>query len=371
MNWRFSDDRSWSYLTQRFPFFAEMHGVKQDPKHHAEGDVAEHTQRVLYALTELPEYRQLSLQRQEVLWAAAALHDVEKRSTTRTDDDGAIVSPGHAKRGELSARQILFKDVPTPFAIREEIAALVRHHGLPLWIMDKPDPQKALLAASLRCDTGLLAMLAKADVLGRECDDRQALLERIELFELYCMEQGCWQKARSFPSDLSRFVYFSKEGGQADYLPYDDCECQVTLLCGLPGMGKDRYLTQYCQGLPVVSLDDIRHQHRIEPTDRVANGWVVQQAKEQARELLRQSKGFVWNATNLTYSLRQQLVSLFVAYRARVRIVYIEVPFARWKKQNADRPYPVVESALARMLDKLEVPAPHEAHEVVYFVDDI
>lgn len=347
-----------------------MHGVMQDPEHHAEGDVAEHTQRVLNALVSLPEYQTLSPLRQETVWTAAALHDVEKRSTTRRDENGRFVSPGHARKGELSARKILFQDVPTPFTLREEIAALVRYHGLPLWIMDKPDPQKALFAASLRCDTVLLTMLAKADVLGRECRDRASLLERTELFELYCHEQECWQQARSFPSTEARFVYFSKEGGQPDYQPYGDYGSDVTLLCGLPGMGKDCYLKQHGSDLPVVSLDDIRRQHRIDPGDKTSNGWVVQQAKEQARQLLRQNRAFIWNATNLTQSLRQQLISLFTAYRARVKIVYIEVPFVRWKMQNADRQYPVAEPVLTRMLDKLEVPASYEAHEVVYFTDD-
>ncbi|MEQ1964548.1 AAA family ATPase [Xenorhabdus khoisanae] len=371
MSGLFSHNKSWEDLSSAFSFIADMDGVQQDPIHHAEGDVAIHTQMVLSALEQLPEYSLLTAEEQEILWTAALLHDVEKRSTTRVDWDGRIISPGHARKGELSTRQILFQQIPTPFVIREQIAALVRFHGLPLWLMEKPNPQKALLAASLRVDTYLLTLLAKADVLGRICHDQQELLERIELFELYCREQGCWRKSRAFSSGEARFHYFSSDSEQPDYQPYDDYGSQVTLLCGLPGMGKDHFIQQYGKGISVISLDAIRRAHQINPEDKNANGWVVQQAKQQAREKLRSRQDFIWNATNLTGQMRQQLIKLFVSYNARVRIVYIEQDYKRWRQQNSNRQYAVPDKVMDRMLDKLEVPVPEEAHEVCYFIDSV
>ncbi|MDX7988401.1 HD domain-containing protein [Xenorhabdus sp. 12] len=371
MNWSFSHNKSWDYLSSTFSFIADMNEVQQDPIHHAEGDVAVHTQMVLAALEQLPEYLLLTVEEQEILWAAALLHDVEKRSTTRVDWDGRVISPGHARKGELSTRQILFQQVPTPFVIREKIAALVRFHGLPLWLMEKPSPQKALLAASLRVDMYLLALLAKADVLGRTCHDAQELLGRIELFELYCREQGCWREPKKFPSGEARFHYFSTDSEQPDYQPYDDYGSQVILLCGLPGMGKDHFIQLYGQGKPVISLDAIRREHQISPEDKNANGWVVQQAKQLAREKLRSKQEFVWNATNLTAQMRRQLISLFVSYNAKVKVVYIEQDYPRWRQQNHNRQYSVPDKVLDRMLAKLEVPTPEEAHEVCYFIDSV
>ncbi|WP_140918563.1 AAA family ATPase [Limnobaculum xujianqingii] len=369
MSWMLSRDKSWQFLQQNFLWVADMSGVMQDPIHHAEGDVSVHTQCVLEALRSLPEYQQLPTLQQEILWSAALLHDVEKRSTTRIDYDGRIVSPGHARKGELTARQILFKDLAAPFAIREMIAALVRYHGLPLWVMEKQDPQKSLLSASLRVDNQLLTLLAKADVLGRECTDAKELLNRIELFELYCHEQQCWRQGREFPSAEAKYRYFSTDNAPLDYQPYDDYQSQVTLLSGLPGMGKDSYIQQHCFGLPVISLDDIRRQHRIAPDDKMANGWVVQQAKQLAREKLRRGEDFVWNATNITHQMRQQLINLLVSYKARVRVIYIEVPYVKWKQQNSARIYAVPDAVMDRMLAKLELPAPEEAHEVIYYID--
>lgn len=370
MNWKLTHIKDFAYLTQTFPWVADMHGVPQDPRHHAEGDVAIHTRMVLQVLASLPGYNALEPQQQEILWAAALLHDVEKRSTTVAEADGAITSRGHARKGEFTARQILYRDIPAPFALREHIAALVRHHGLPLWIAEKQDSRKAMLDAALRVDTRLLALLARADVLGRQCHDQQELLDRIDFFEAYCEEQGCWGSPYTFTSGPGRYQYFRKEEGDPGYEPFNDSQSQVIMLCGLPGMGKDAYVKKHYSSLPVVSLDDIRRQYKLKPTDTAATGWVVQQAKEQARTFLRKAQPFVWNATNITRQMRAQWVDLFVTYKAHVTIVYIEVPYREWLRQNNSRLHVVPDAALFRMLGKFEIPLLQEAHEVAYVIGE-
>jgi predicted kinase len=368
MKWALVNNKTWSHLEQTFDWVADMKDVPQDSIHHAEGNVAIHTKMVLEALQSFAEFQVLNEQQRELLWASALLHDVEKRSTTVKEDNGRITSRGHAKRGEFTSRRILYQDVQTPFAVREHICALVRHHGLPLWILDKLDPKKALLETSLRVDMQLLMLLAKADALGRICGDQKDLLDRIELFKAFCEEQNCWHGPRVFDSDLARFVYFNKQDSSPDYVPYDDLKGEVIMLSGLPGMGKDTFLKKNYPGLPVVSLDDIRRKNKLKPEDSSATGWVVQEAKEQVKTFLRKGEPFAWNATNITRQMRSQWIDLFVTYKARVRLVYIEVPYHDWLKQNKAREYPVPENVLFRLLGKLEVPVLSEAHEVRYVV---
>lgn len=368
MNWSISNNKEWHQLEREFQWVADMRGVVQDRIHHAEGDVAVHTKMVLDALTKENAFRTLDQRSQEVLWAAALLHDVEKRSTTVTEDNGRITSKGHARKGEFTTREILFREVPTPFFLREKICALVRHHGLPLWVMEKSNPVKSLLEVSLRVDMPWLSLLAKADVLGRICADQNELLDRIALFEAYCMEQQCWDHSRKFASGLARFTYFYKEDSTPDYVPYDDRKGEVIMLSGLPGMGKDTYLKNHYPGLPVISLDDIRRKHKLKPDDTSATGWVVQEAKEQAKVFLRKGESFVWNATNITRQMRSQWIDLFVSYKAKVKIIYLEVPYGQWLRQNSKRDHPVPENVLFRLLGKLEVPNPHEAHDVEFVV---
>ena len=102
--WTISKHKDWAELQEQFGWVRDMDGVPQDPIYHAEGDVAVHTRMVLAALEALPEYQALAPQEQEILWAAALLHDVEKRSTTVIEDDGRITSAGHAKKGAQTAR---------------------------------------------------------------------------------------------------------------------------------------------------------------------------------------------------------------------------------------------------------------------------
>lgn len=119
-----------------------------------------------------------------------------------------------------------------------------------------------------------------------------------------------------------------------------------------------------------VNVDDIRRKNKLSPTDKSANGWVVQEAKKQARAYLRKGQGFIWNATNITVMMRSQLINLFAEYGARVKVAYIEKPYSAWRKQNREREYPLPEAVLDTMLGKLEIPLLTEAHEIEYVVED-
>lgn len=109
-------------------------------------------------------------------------------------------------------------------------------------------------------------------------------------------------------------------------------------------------------------------KHKVSPTDKAANGRVVQEAKETARNYLRKQQGFVWNATNTSKQIRSQLIDLFLTYGAKVKIVYIEKPYAVWRKQNREREFMVPEAVLDAMLYRLETPQLTEAHEVMYLI---
>lgn len=362
--WQLSENKSWEWLEQTFEWVRVMKEVPQDARYHAEGNVAIHTQMVLEALAQLPGYAALSPADQELLWSAALLHDVEKYSTTVTEPDGRITSAGHARKGEGRARQILYREVPAPFAIREQIAKLVRYHGLPLWVFEKPDPQRAVIIASLEVNTQLLAMLARADALGRICSDQADLLYRVDCFEELCREHHCWGEPRAFATPQARMYYLQKTDSTPDYVPFEQPQTPVVMMSGLPGAGKDTYVQRHYQQWPVISLDNIRKEMKISPTNKSGNGMVIQAAKEQARVYLRNRQPFVWNATNITRQMREQLISLFTTYDAAVTIVYVEVPAEKLLQQNRQREEIVPPAAMERLISKLEVPTLAEAHFV-------
>ena len=114
--------------------------------------------------------------------------------------------------------------------------------------------------------------------------------------------------------------------------------------------------------MPVVSLDEIRAELRVSPTER--QGKVIQTAQERAREYLRNKQPFVWNATNLTRETRGKLTGLFERYGARVRIVYLETDWEERIERNNSRENAVPESVVDQMLGRTVLPAPDEAQTV-------
>ena len=364
-----SEKRDWDDLHKSFQWIKDMEGVPQDSVFHAEGDVAAHTRMVVGALLAQPEYKALEVQEQEILYAATLLHDVEKRSTTVVDEAGRIRSPKHAKKGEYTARRLVYKLKKTPFVIKEQIAKLVRYHGLPLWVFEKSNPKRALYQASLEVDTHLLYILAKADVYGRICEDQANLLYKVDLFKEFCIEQDCYGKAKDFGSNWGRYTYFQKEEISTDYIPFEKNAFEVIVMSALPGSGKDTFIQNNYPDLAMVSIDALRRKKGISPKDKKGTGQMVQLAKEQARVHLRKKESFVWNATNITRSIRKQVVDLFQSYGAKTKIVYLEVPYTDLLLRNKKREHQVPVNVLRKMIRNLEVPALWEAPEVVYYCD--
>lgn len=366
--WTFSENKDWTYLEEQFNWVKRMNDVQQDPRYHAEGNVAIHTQMVLAALKIEPAFQVLSVEEQEILWTAALLHDVEKYSTTVFEADGSITSNGHARKGSQFARLLLYINEPSPLAVREQIVGLVRHHGLPIWLFEKPDPLKALVKASMEVNTQWLALLARADMLGRVCDDQEEMLYRIDCFEALCQENDCWGKAREFASGQAQMYYMQHDDAYLDYVPFEEPTFEVILMSGLPGAGKDTFIKEHYPDWQVISLDNLRMERGILPTDKTGNGKIIQEAKEQARVYLRRQESFIWNATNTTSQMRMQLIDLFTTYKARVNIVYIEVSHQHLPGQNKNRDAVVPTSVIDKLTHKLEVPTLWEAHEVSYHV---
>ncbi|MDG1949252.1 MAG: AAA family ATPase [bacterium] len=371
-------DLDWDAISAAYPWIERMKTVEQDPIWHAEGNVWIHTRMVTEALIGLPEFHEESEQDRHILFWTALLHDVEKFSTTVLDDYSedekrpCVSAPRHAKRGEYTARDILYREHNCPFEIREQICKMVRWHGVPLWAMDKDNPQKTVLESSLYIKNRWLGMFAKADALGRKCHDLQDLLCRIEIFEEICKENKVWDSAYQFPSELGRFLYLYDESKTyPDYEPFDDYVGNVTMLCGLPGAGKSTYIKKRHPGTPVVSMDAIRRERKIKRGDKKAEGRMLQEIKEMAKEYMRKSTPFVWDATNITKNDRGKLIDLAMTYKYKVKIVYIEPDYNTLLQQNSEREYKVPESTIKGYLRGLEIPGPSEAYVVKYATPDV
>jgi len=356
-------------LWERFAWLRPLRDTPQDAKYHAEGDVWTHLGMVLKVLSTLPAFRALNEADRNIVFAATVLHDISKPECTVIEEDGRIRSPNHAVRGVYKARRILAEDPAfgrngTPFHSREAILSLVRWHGLPVQFPDKPDPVRAVLRPSFTTRYDLLTILADADHRGRKVSEPTDSAGKIALFPDYCREQRVWDGPYPFANDHSRFMYFRTENAHPTLHLFDDTKCEVTMMAGLPGGGKSTWIAANARGRGVVSLDDIRDELGVTPTDDQAP--VITLAYERAREFLRRREDFIWNATSITRILRDKLIAIAAGYGARIKIVYVQPSIPEVRRRNTGRAKVVPESAWNRMFDRLDVPTVTEAHAVEY-----
>src|SRR5262249_53779782 len=133
-------------------------------------------------------------------------------------------------------------------------------------------------------------------------------------------------------------------------------------MSGLPGSGKDTWLARNQGNLPVVSLDDLRADLAVDPTEN--QGEVIQAARESCREQLRAGWDFAFNGRNPVRQTRKRWVDLFADYGARVEVVYLEPPLQVIFQQNERRGKPVPKQVIQHLVEKLEPPTWAEAHSV-------
>lgn len=358
-------DVPWSEIRDAFGWVRDLAGVPQDAVHHGEGDVEVHTRMACEALASLPRWRARPAGERVRLFTAVLMHDIAKPHCTATNGaaggKGRITAHGHSRRGDLMARRILW-ELGAPIEWREHVAALIRHHQVPFWALERPDLQQIAFRVSLPARNDDLVLLACADILGRVCADTGELLDNVALYGEYCAEQDCLDAPRAFPSDHARFWYFRKPGRDPGHAAHDDTRCTVTVLSGLPGAGKDHWIAAHRPDLPVVSLDRLRAEMGVSPAgDQRA---VAAAAYGRAREHLRAGRSFVWNATNVSRKQREACTGLAARYRGRVEIVALEAPPRVIRDRNRARPSPVPDTVIDRLVRRWETPDPTEAHRV-------
>ena len=349
-----------------------MAETPQNPRWHGEGSALAHTRLVTEALIRSPAFLEADRRTREILYLAAVFHDIGKVRATRLED-GQWISPGHARTGAEMARLILWRDfglcgTPEKRDMREAVCALIRCHSLPPHAIEAGDGKLRLTRAAAdgalipSFTIRLLCAFSQADALGRVCGDKEDLLERIALCGELAKESGCYDGPYPFPTEYTQYVCLSGKQASPDYPLYDSTWGEVILLSGLPGTGKDTWIRENCPHLPMISLDEIRGELKLPPTGN--QGRVIDAARARAKELLREKRSFVWNATNILPMTRKQQVDLFVAYGASARIVYLETGWEEGLRRNGERKDAVPESAVSDMLEKLTPPQRFEARRV-------
>jgi predicted kinase len=345
------------------PWAAAMRQCQQDAEWHAEGDVWTHTGMVWRQVELLDGYESMDRVSQLKLLFTALLHDAGKPVTTARDpESGRLRSLRHSIVGAALARQVL-RGLGCPLELREEIAHLVRYHGRPPYLLERSVPEHEVIRLSWLVESRLLYLFALADTRGRHTREMSRPEEVLHLWRDLATEHGCFDSPYAFASDHARFLFFRQAEGNLHFIPHEEYRCTVTMMCGLPGAGKDTWLAKNRLRTLVVSLDAIREDLDVDATDN--QGHVIQEARERCRQHLRVGEDFAFNATNVTVSLRKRWIDLFADYGARIEIVHIEPPLTTVLRRNAKRPDPVPSSVIHKLAAKMEVPDVTECHGIM------
>jgi predicted kinase len=292
----------------------------------------------------------------------ALFHDAGKPDTTSTDPaTGRVHSPKHALIGMDIARRAL-RALGCDLGVREEIAALVRYHGRPPYVLEKPDPAHEVISLSWLVNNRLLYLFALSDTRGRRTREMSRPEENIHLWRMVAEENDCFDRPYAFANDHAKFLFYRESLSSLHYTPREEYRCKVTLMSGLPGSGKDTWLARHRPELPVVSLDDLRVELAVNATDN--QGEVIQAARESCREHLRSERDFAFNGTNIVRQTRKRWIDLFADYGARVEVVYLEPSLPVIFQQNERRGKPVPTQVIQHLVEKLEPPTRAEAHSV-------
>jgi putative nucleotidyltransferase with HDIG domain len=356
----------WNAIENLCDELRELKFCLQDKIFHAEGDVATHTRMVLEQLVDGKAWKAMSDDDQFKMFWAAVFHDIGKPGTTEVDENGRVSSVGHSKLGAAIARDLM-RSAGFDLVLREEICSIISAHQLPFWLYERDNASKMACQYSLAATSSQLLAHAEADARGRICHDLSELLLKIDLSKEVFLEMGVLDRPFEFANDESRFAYFEKDDRSPWYEAHEDYRCEVTLVCGLPGTGKDTWISQNLSGLPVVSLDRLREDLDIDPSGN--QGKIIQAGLEEARKHLRASRDFVWNAVNVTKLNREKITRLLRDYNARIKIVYLEVEPSRLMKQNHERKATVPIDVINRLARKLQPPSSLEGHCVEWYYE--
>lgn len=317
ISWMLKDDLSPNIKNLKHcKEFHALIGVKQSPKWHKEGDVWNHTLAVSKEMFKLISDKSwfLTDYDKKVLMIAALCHDLGKATTTyfdKNEQDWKCKNHGYAS--EQITRELIFdQDINT----REEICWLVRWHMSFHYILQKTHSEQ--FQEITRLSQGFstvekLLILNLADSRGSKSEDNSEdkINERLKSITELAMSNKCYIK----PFECHR----------------KSPDCNMYVMIGLPGSGKDTYIKKFLKDLPCICRDDIREEvtdgqvlGRKLMLDGQGEKAVTNIVNERIKNCCINKKDFVINQTSLKKKYRLDFKELAFKY-ANVNVIYVYV----------------------------------------------
>lgn len=362
---------------------AKMAATQQNPRYHREGSVLAHTAYVVQQCLRLRDGFALDDDEKLVLYWAAVLHDIGKTVTT-VWQDGRWRSPGHERAGTPMALDLLMRHPEISAANRRRILDLVHWHGFPLKFSQWQQPLDELKLLGTRTDLRLLAIFGLFDFHGRECDDKEDVMARMEHFLNVSVPQAEYELGR-FPDLQAAHAGWNLRHKNAAWnavklrdmrllekllnAPQADGVTtrgqRATLVMGAPLAGKSTWIGTHMPHAFKLELAE----HGID--DALADnayllGRKLVEFKHLLRVYLNRHTHLVIETRPLQESVRQLIADILRDMPVTLDYVLVETQIEALRTRNLATGTPMPETALQAAYDRMELLHPWEAHAMAY-----
>lgn len=349
---------NWKYI-DTIPEFKKLKDCQQTPKWHLEGNAYQHVKAcVEQAYKLLPEFDGKIDNYKRIFLISVLFHDIGKITTTRFMKEDWH-SYNHEIEGEIITRRILW-DYPT--YARETVCSMVRWHmercGLARCrnIFEKCSK----LWFEVDGDISLLYYVMKCDILGSIPQDMSTRTLDLNIIETIRSLATNKYVVGANSKQVKRHIFNKVSVWEpVDTLP------TVTMLIGLPGAGKDTFISRINrEDTVVICRDDIReelgyckpNEKRVLPT--ALENKVSEVCNARMIEAASQGKNIIINNMNLKRKYRDAYKQLLSKYKYQWVYQYIEAPTLADNIKRRDGQ--IAPEILAEMINKIEWPTAEE-----------
>lgn len=356
--------------------FEELKTCIQDINHHGEGNVFTHTQMVMDSLLNSLEYSNIlngdsiSEYSKSILEYCTMLHDIEKPKTRCEEIIGGVKRITHRKHGKYGAKTSykMLTEMNYDIKFIWDVYNLILHHGKPFWIFNKNNPTYEIIKLSHQTRIDWLYIFAKADLIGRICNDQEEILLNLDLMKELAIELDCYNKPYEFKTLTDKFDYFNNDNSYPDKYIKDYFDYHVVMMCGIPASGKSSYIKEKLNKYKIISTDNIRLKNNYD-FSKQSFSKIFDEVYKQIDECCRNHTSFVIDATNTRKDLRQKLLNRITSRKdgkGMIEIVWCQKTLEECIKDNSKRnEYVIVDNKyIIKSYYSFEQPTETESHKI-------
>ncbi len=360
-----------------FKDFISLENTPQSKSWHAEGNVLTHTNMVMERARE-QAVKETNKALGINLYLGALLHDFGKADVTEERESEKITAYGHEGAGVWRAREFLRKYFPMfGYARREYILSLVEFHGHPKRLIKDGSKDVTFKRLSFDVNTKQIYDLEKADFAGRISNQTCISTDYLDEFKIKCKKLNIWDKhyQLTHSSGYSQLQYNlvrwnilfnsmreddTKKLKLLEKLSKKEPRCGLLIPIGAPGSGKTSYISKQYPHLELISMDEERKRLCGTMMDMSRNREAYLNCFAKFRQLVKERKNIIWDATNTTRKIRKRLIQEARLYGIEIVIIHFDLPLSVVLERNKNRDRVVPEDIVKRYYKEIQSPHSYE-----------